>query len=542
MANKTWIAVALSCLIWFAYLKWFAPPMVPPQEVATTSTTTPGSTTGTTVAPGTSAPGTMAAVSAVGLWDASFPPVADASFKTTKSQGSFAVVGAKPASTVLHKYKGSIAKDAPPIQILDPDQHPLTFAALFSESAYNTVNATAANATSQPDGMTFVQKAPGLTVTKTFHWAENEPYRMTQRIQIAFDDATKKEHGFLYLPVGGKTLTYNAEDPLRAWEVASYQNESVTREALEKFTGETVTQGTTNWVAFGNRYFASAVIHKAGINPDVVFMKNASFAGGYLRYPLVRKEGEKEIVIETELYSGPKEFDELSKTPGMKRLIDYGTFSFLAFPMLELLRFFYKLIHNYGVAIILLTLLVRVLFFPLQMKSYASMKAMQKLQPQIAALKEKYKEEPQRFNQEQMNLFRVNKVNPMGGCLPMLVQLPVFIALYAVLGNSIELFHAPFFGWIRDLSAKDPYYVFPVLMGISMFVQQKMTPTPGMDPMQAKMMLLMPVIFSFIMLNLPSGLTVYIFLSTVLGILQQVWMNKEKGATTQLAKATTTSS
>ena len=199
-------------------------------------------------------------------------------------------------------------------------------------------------------------------------------------------------------------------------------------------------------------------------------------------------------------------------------------------------------VHNYGMAIILLTLLVRLLFAPLQMKSYASMKAMQKLQPQIAALKEKYKDEPQRFNQEQMALFKTNKVNPLGGCLPMLVQLPVFIALYALLGNSIELFHAPFFGWVQDLSVKDPFYVFPVLMGISMFVQQRMTPTPGMDPMQAKMMYLMPVVFTFIMLNLPSGLTIYIFLSTVLGIAQQVWMNKEKTTTTKLATTSSSSS
>src|SRR5207253_1452732 len=141
------------------------------------------------------------------------------------------------------------------------------------------------------------------------------------------------------------------------------------------------------------------------------------------------------------------DYQDLSKTPGLRQLIDYGTFSFLAFPLLDLLRFFYKFVHNYGVAIILLTLLVRLIFYPLQAKAQKSMKAMQKLQPQIAAMKERFKDDPQRMNQEQMALFKAHKVNPAGGCLPMLVQLPVFIALYAVLGNSIELFHAPFFGW-----------------------------------------------------------------------------------------------
>ena len=148
------------------------------------------------------------------------------------------------------------------------------------------------------------------------------------------------------------------------------------------------------------------------------------------------------------------------------------------------------------------------------------MKAMQKLQPQINALKEKHKDDPQRFGQEQMTLFKTHKVNPAGGCVPMLVQLPVFIALYAVLGNSIELFHAPFFGWIQDLSSKDPIYIFPVLMGISMLLQQKLTPAAGMDPTQQKVMMIMPVVFTFIMINLPSGLTIYIFLSTILGVIQ----------------------
>ena len=133
----------------------------------------------------------------------------------------------------------------------------------------------------------------------------------------------------------------------------------------------------------------------------------------------------------------------------------------------------------------------------------------------------------QKIVSEQMALFRTHKVNPAGGCLPMLVQLPVFIALYAVLGNSIELFHAPFFGWVQDLSSKDPFYIYPILMGLSMLAQQKMTPAAGMDATQQKVMLLMPVIFTFIMLNLPAGLRMYIFLSTILGVLQQMLINRE---------------
>jgi YidC/Oxa1 family membrane protein insertase len=164
-----------------------------------------------------------------------------------------------------------------------------------------------------------------------------------------------------------------------------------------------------------------------------------------------------------------------------------------------------------------------------------SMKEMQKLQPKIQALKEKYKDDQQKLNQEQMALFKAHKVNPAGGCLPMLVQLPVFIALYAVLGNSIELFHAPFFGWIQDLSTKDPFYVYPVLMGLAMLLQQKMTPNAGVDPTQQKMMYFMPVIFTFMMINLPSGLTLYIFVSTLLGVAQQMALKDKQNAIAQPA-------
>jgi YidC/Oxa1 family membrane protein insertase len=310
----------------------------------------------------------------------------------------------------------------------------------------------------------------------------------------------------------------------------SYQNESLSRSPLAKITAEKVQQGNTAWLAFGNKYFAMAVSNNGStINPDIVQTKQDNFVGAYLKYPLVLKEGQKEILIPIRYYLGAKDYNELEGAR-MLGLIDYGTFAKLAFPLLWLLRTFYGVVHNYGVAIILLTILVRMLFYPLTLKSQQSMKAMQKLQPQIAALKEKYKEDPARMQKEQMALFKTHKVNPMGGCLPMLVQLPVFIALYAVLGNSIELFQAPFFGWIQDLSTKDPYYIYPVLMGVSMFIQQKLTPNVGMDPAQQKVMMFMPVLFSFMMINLPSGLTMYIFVSTLLGIIQQLMMKDKKAA------------
>ena len=219
--------------------------------------------------------------------------------------------------------------------------------------------------------------------------------------------------------------------------------------------------------------------------------------------------------------------------------VDFGWFDIIAKPMLSLLNFFYSFLGNYGLAIILVTILTKIVFWPLTRKSYKSMKQMQKLQPQIMKIREKYKGDKTRMNQEVMQLYKTYKVNPMGGCLPMVVQIPVFIAFYKVLGASIELRHAPFMLWIDDLSAPDrlnigfhiPYVdglpVLTLLMGASMFIQQKMTPTTG-DPTQAKMMMMMPIVFTFMFINFPSGLVLYWFVNNLLGIGQQYLTNKRK--------------
>jgi YidC/Oxa1 family membrane protein insertase len=245
-------------------------------------------------------------------------------------------------------------------------------------------------------------------------------------------------------------------------------------------------------------------------------------------------------------YVGPKEYERLKALGvGLEKSIYFGGFpapqsygglpmEWVAVPILWLLNWFYRYTHNYGVAIILLTILTKVLFFPLTLKSMRSMKAMQALQPQINALRSKYKSDPQRVQRETMELYREHRVNPLGGCLPMVVQIPVFYALYVALSVSVEMQNAPFvcfgriFGvdlWICDLAAQDPTYVLPLLMGASMFIQQKMTPTMG-DPRQAKMMLMMPVVFTFMFLNLPSGLVLYWTLSNVLQIGQQLYMER----------------
>ena len=207
--------------------------------------------------------------------------------------------------------------------------------------------------------------------------------------------------------------------------------------------------------------------------------------------------------------------------------MDYGWFYFIAIPMLYILNFLNGIFHNYGIAIIILTIIVKVLTLPLTLKSMVSMKEMTKIQPKVLELREKFKNDPAKLNQATMDLYREHKVNPLSGCFPLLLQIPIFFALYKALLLSLELKGAPFFGWIVDLSAKDPYYITPIVMGITMFIQQKMTPTTA-DPMQQKIFLAMPVIFTFLFINFQSGLVLYWLTNNVLSIIQQYIINKRK--------------
>jgi YidC/Oxa1 family membrane protein insertase len=246
------------------------------------------------------------------------------------------------------------------------------------------------------------------------------------------------------------------------------------------------------------------------------------------------------------LYIGPKEYDRLEAL-GLEGTINFGGFpiprhygglpmEWIGVPILKLMNWLHRYVPNYGIVIILITVVSKALFYPLTVKSVRSMKAMQSLQPQVNSLRAKYKSDPRKLQEETLALYRRQGVNPMGGCLPMVAQVPIFYALYLALSVSVELQNSPFlcfgrmFGvdlWICDLASHDPTYVLPVFMGVSMFVQQKMTPTMG-DPRQARMMLIMPFVFTFMFLNLPSGLVLYWFVSNVLQILQQWWMDRPR--------------
>lgn len=246
---------------------------------------------------------------------------------------------------------------------------------------------------------------------------------------------------------------------------------------------------------------------------------------GFQRYGIV--EPGQTISLEFEGYFGPKDVDVLrAANPLLASSVKFGWFSIIAHPLLWALKFFYGLFHNYGLAIIAVTVILKILFFPLTRAAAISMKKMQKLQPEMTQIREKYKEDPQRMQRELMAFMGKNKVNPAKGCLPILPQIPVFIAFYNVLSQAIELRHAPFFAWIQDLSSADPYYISPILLGVGMFVQQKLTPNPSLDKNQEKIMLMLPIIFTVMMLSLPAGMVLYMLANTAVSIIQQHWLNK----------------
>lgn len=296
--------------------------------------------------------------------------------------------------------------------------------------------------------------------------------------------------------------------------------------------------GNVSLAGIGTQYFTSAIVDKSEIIPEARISGGAAETEIFTKLIYKFNGGKTTQELKWFAYSGPKSLATLEKIDkDLASVVNLGFFNQIARILLVLLKWFHSVFGNWGVAIILLTLLVRLLVLPLNVTTFRSTKAMQKLQPLIASIRERYKDDPQAMNRETMALWKEHKVNPLGGCLPMLLQLPIFFALYQVLGQSIELYQAPFFGWIHDLSVKDPFYVLPVLMGICMYFQGKLTPTT-MDPTQQKIMQFLPVVFSLMMITLPAGLTLYIFINTLAGILlQQMFMRDPKTVATKAAKA-----
>lgn len=312
---------------------------------------------------------------------------------------------------------------------------------------------------------------------------------------------------------------------------------------IKNASEEKIFKGQVDWMAYEDDFFITAIIPE-GASKGIFTgrLLSSGVLEGFFQPSAISLGPSQKVSSRYTLYLGPRDLGIMKQLgKGLDRAVNFGWTDIIAKPLLYMLRFFNQYINNYGVSIILLTILIKILFWPLTHKSYKSMGEMKKLQPRMAKMREKYKDNKEQMNKEMMALYKTYKVNPMGGCLPMVIQIPVFFALFRILGNAIELRHAPFMLWINDLSAPDRLFNFPfqipfmappfgipvltLLMGASMFLQQKMTPTPG-DPTQAKIMMFLPIIFTFMFINFPSGLVLYWFINNILSIGQQYRIQK----------------
>jgi|TARA_B100000809_G_scaffold251927_1_gene286018 YidC/Oxa1 family membrane protein insertase len=363
----------------------------------------------------------------------------------------------------------------------------------------------------------------GLQVTRTYVFHFND-YMVEMDTQISAPSMASRnlQYQVLLGPGMGGKISSQTDYIVFSGATVFANNERI-ENPPEDINNTSYFKGDLQWVAFQNKYFGSALIPQQGTKSGLVFKEEDEVFVG-LKFESVQSAASAQILF----YGGTKELEILEdKGHHLVRMIDYGwfgnKFAFLVKPLLKVLAFFYNLTGNYGWSIIFMTFCIKILFFPLTHKSFKSMKGMQKVQPYVKIIQERNKDNRQKMNEEMMELYKKHKVNPIGGCLPMLLQIPVFIALYHALFFSIELRGAPFMGWVTDLSVADPYYVFPVLMGATMFLQQKMTPSMG-DPMQQKIMMFLPIVFTFLFLTFPAGLVIYWTVNNILTISQQYYI------------------
>lgn len=446
-------------------------------------------------------------------------------------------LGGDLIETKLTKYPESLDSKTPFVLLNDhPGNRYIAESGLLSKEGPDTEKQQALY-TSAQDQYNFVPgenqlnvklswQKNGVTVTKIFTFTRNsyevlvtylidnkstQPWQGNLYAQLARTDTPPPNHGGLM----NLTTYFGAaiSSPDKRFAKISF------KDMREQNLNQTIHDG---WAAMIQHYFISAWVPdpKVLANYYTRVTPNGLYTVGMIN-PEVTVAPNSTYQTSVKLYSGPAIGQEMEKAaPGLKLTVDYGIFWFISSIIFWMMQKIYEVVGNWGWSIVLVTVIIKILFYHLSAKSYRSMSSLKKLQPRIELLKERFANDRQKLTQATLELYKQEKVNPMSGCLPILIQIPVFIALYWVLVESVELRQAPFLLWIRDLSQPDPYYVLPILMGISMFLQQRLNPPPP-DPTQAKVMMLMPVIFTVLFANFPAGLMLYWFVNNSLSFLQQ---------------------
>ena len=537
MDKRAIIGIALSILVLIGYqtlVTWYygSPPTSPApmaekvgeEKAAPTAPTAPAASTA--VLPSQAAAGEISSSKAA----------KDITVDTENYIAVFTTQGARLKSFKFKKFRASVDEMSPPFEMVQTAPGvPLPLGVRWQAPApfedndliYSVQGSDLKLSGDAKGSLLFQGQSPsGAVITKSFTFSGSY-YPIELEVSVRASDGAAPIPEILITEKSDHTVP-NPDAPFEGF-IALVDNKIRREPAAEAIKGHEFT-GDVSWAGFGHTYFFFALLpengaqHKLSVRQaGAALIASISGPGASGRYTL---------------FIGPKELDTLKPLgKGFERSIDFGYFGFISIPFLYVLHFFHRFSNSYGLDIILLTVLIKILMWPLTHKSFVSMKRMGKLQPQMERLKERYGDDKEKLNKEIMELYRRNGVNPLGGCLPMVLQFPVFIGLYNALSTPIELRHAPFL-WIKDLSRPDweslPFTlggwhigipILTILMGASMFLQQWMTPSAG-DPNQRKMMMLMPLMFTFMFVSFPAGLTVYWLVNNLLSIGQQYWINR----------------
>jgi YidC/Oxa1 family membrane protein insertase len=457
--------------------------------------------------------------------------------------------GAAVVSMVLKEYRETMDADSPHKELVSSDLPIGTALTYFEGSGLRGLEQALYTATQAPE----LIHVSGQAVDVRFVYDSDEQVRIEKTYRFFPDsylvDVLVNVENTSSRPLDGtlkmalRNFGNDFEGQMGFQGPSGLVNDRLEQVKIKNIAEVSPVQGSLRWVAIEKQYFMDGLIKSEPQDAQMVLLSNGTLLENQYVIPNLDIAPGARQGFDFSLFMGPRSLSVLRAAGNdLDRAIHFGWVDFIAKPCLWFMNFIHSFIPNYGVAIIILTIVTRLLFWPLAQISYKSMNEMRKVQPLMQEIREKYKDDKARINQETMALYRTYKINPLAGCLPMVVQLPVFFALYRMLYQSIELRHASFFGWINDLSAPDRLFEFgfsipfmqaphgiPVLtliMGASMFLQMKMSPAPG-DPLQAKMMMLMPIVFTFIFINFPSGLVLYWFVSNMVSIAQQYYTMKK---------------
>ncbi len=524
MDKKALLAVVLSVAVLILY-QYFLVPKRAPVPAATVSQTAATSQMAANAPIAQEKPAAMAATSAAALSQGAQKTVPEhiVTVETDQYVARFSSVGGVPDYWMLKKFKGDTKQTKNQnVVILTPGGSPAPLAlGLVSDFDAANLNFTVTGGgdlkldKSHPEGKIVFEYTSGQALIRRTYTFHNGQYRVDLKDEVKgfpnYQITLGPDFG-IYSREGGRGIHVG---PVL---LSGTDRIEVTPKKLEHGT-ISYTQDV-KWIAQEDKYFCSAIVPHSKMDEAAAFMQNGN--------PIITFRAKNPSVEKFAIYAGPKKQSDLAALgSGLQYIVDFGFFSIIARPILWLLNLINGEIGNYGWSIIALTILIRIPFLPIVAKGQKSMKKLQMVQPMMQEIRQKYKKDPQRMQREMMELYKKHKVNPMGGCLPMLLQIPVFFALYKVLLIDVSLRGAPFALWITDLSQKDPYYVLPIIMGATMFLQQKMTPAAPGNPAQQKLMLFMPVIFTFMFLNFASGLVLYWLVNNMLSVAQQAYINKK---------------